>query len=224
MRLLIIEDNIDFLIGLADFLQKQGFTVDTAETGMLGLECLEINEYDVVLLDINLPDTIGFSLCQQLHDTAIGDPAVIMLTARDTVSDKLRGFETGADDYLVKPFDFSELVARIHALIRRKNGKSIQSLQFGDIKIIPNQYKVLIDGVDIFFPAKEYEILYFLLLKQPNPQSLEQIIEHIWDEESNPFSNSARVHIMNIRKKLKRYSTHVTIENIKKKGYYLCNK
>lgn len=221
MRLLIIEDNIDFLIGLADFLQKQGFAVDTAETGSLGLEYLEINEYDVVLLDINLPDTVGFSLCQQLHDTAIGNPAVIMLTARDTVSDKLRGFETGADDYLVKPFDFSELVARIHALIRRKNGKNIQSLQFGDIKIIPNQYKVLINGEDIFFPAKEYEILYFLLLKQPNPQALEQIIEHIWDEENNPFSNSARVHIMNIRKKLKQYSTQVSIENIKKKGYYL---
>lgn len=222
MRILIVEDEKEFLKSLTFYLTENGFAVDGVTTGGEALELVGINRYDVALLDVNLPDTVGFRLCQDIQKQHDSEISIIMVTARDEISDKIRGFDSGADDYIVKPFDFAELKARIHALIRRMNGKKIADLVFGDIEIIPSEYVIKIKEETVFFTIKEYEILYALVMKHPAPQSLEALMEHVWDDEVNPFSNAARVHIMNIRKKLGKHSDCVSIATVKEKGYYLC--
>lgn len=222
IRILVVEDNQDLLESIVVFLEKNGFSVDGAICGEDALEFLSYIDYDTILLDVNLPDYSGFDICKIIRKQNEEHIPIIMVTARDEVSDRVHGLDSGADDYLVKPFDFEELRARIHAVLRRSYDKKSLDITIGDIVIKPAELSVEIGGNIVFFPAKEYELLYFLSMNHPNPVSTEQMLEHVWDDEVNPFSNSVRVHIMNIRKKLAEHSKNVTIENIKKRGYYLC--
>lgn len=222
LQVLLVEDEVVFLQSMKQDLEENGFSVDAVTTGADALEVVSYTDYDIVVLDVNLPDYLGFDLCAEIQENTEKHVPIIMATARDEVSDKIRGLENGADDYIVKPFSFDELRARMHAIIRRTHGKQVHDLSFGDVEIIPSLFQVKIHGKEVFFRAKEYEILYYLALHMPEPQSIESIIEHVWDDEVNPFSNAARVHIMSIRKKLSEHSQNVTIENIMKKGYYLC--
>lgn len=223
MRILVVEDERIILENIVKQLEANGFAIDAATTGEVALELATINNYDVILLDVNLPDITGYIVCQSLRLQQIETP-IIMVTARSEVADRVEGLDYGADDYLIKPFAFSELLARIRAMIRRNTGKKTADLQVGDISMSPALYQVKMNAAEVKLTKKEYEILYCLLLTHPAPQSLEKLIEHVWNDSVNPFSNAARVHIANLRKKVKQHSASVTIELKKEMGYYLCDK
>jgi len=220
MRILVIEDEKIILDGIVLNLQQAGYAVDASMTGSVGLELAMINTYDVILLDVNLPDMLGYQLCEKLRKAEIVTP-IIMVTARNEVVDRIHGLDIGADDYLIKPFEFAELQARIRAVLRRNMSKQNPQLVVGDILLTPVLYQVLINKQEVNLTKKEYEILYYLMLTHPKPQSLEQIIEHVWDDEVNPFSNAARVHITNLRKKIRTLTTTSVIEMKKEMGYYI---
>ncbi len=223
MRILVVEDEKIILASIVKQLKESGFAVDTAMTGEEAFELAIINNYDVILLDVNLPDMTGYSVCQNLRLEDIKTP-IMMVTARSEVADRVEGLDFGADDYLIKPFEFSELLARIRAIIRRSVGQNITNLTVGDIIMYPPLYQVKMNDIEVKVTKKEYEILYCLLLTHPAPQSLEKLIDHVWDDTVNPFSNAARVHIANLRRKVNQYSVNVTIELKKEMGYYLCEK
>lgn len=223
MRILVVEDEKIILASIVKQLKESGFAVDTAMTGEEAFELAIINNYDVILLDVNLPDMTGYSVCQNLRLEDIKTP-IMMVTARSEVADRVEGLDFGADDYLIKPFEFSELLARIRAIIRRSVGQNITNLTVGDIIMYPPLYQVKMNDIEVKVTKKEYEILYCLLLTHPAPQSLEKLIDHVWDDTVNPFSNAARVHIANLRRKVNQYSVNVTIELKKEMGYYLCDK
>lgn len=219
MRILVVEDDAIIREGIVMKLERAKFAVDEAEDGDIALELIYENTYDCILLDINLPDMTGYDVCRALREMTVSTP-VIMVTARDEVVDKIRGLDEGADDYMSKPFDFDELLARIRAVIRRNHGKSSPKLSCKTIEIDPAQHQVTVAGSALDLTKKEYGIIYHLLSTHPAPQSLETIIEHVWDEEANPFSNAARVHIANLRRKLEKESD-VRIQVKKEVGYYL---
>lgn len=223
MRILVIEDEHIIANGIKKNLEEHGFAVDIALTGHDGVYQAEANEYDLILLDINLPDMLGYEICQILRENEQNTP-IIMVTARTEVEDRIQGFDLGADDYLIKPFDFAELRARIRALLRRVAGKANAVLSVETITLNPSLYQAYVNERELSLTMKEYEILYFLMLKNPEPQSLEAIIEHVWDDEVNPFSNAARVHIMNLRRKLQTLDANLQINVKKERGYYLCSK
>ena len=222
MRILLVEDERRFLKSLNKYLTDNGFAVDCAETGAEAIDLIWSNSYDLAIIDINLPDKNGFQLCEEIQGSVAEHLPIIMATARGDVTDRIRGLNSGADDYIIKPFHFEELRARIQSVLRRAKGKQKQDFVLGDIVIHPDTYIIEIAEEIVFFSVKEFEILYHLALHQPAPQKAEDLIEHVWNETANPFSNSVRVHIANIRKKLAMHSKHVTIKNIKTKGYYVC--
>lgn len=222
MRLLLVEDDLKFKKNVANFLQKNGFAVDCVTTIETAFEQVSVNEYDVILLDINLPDGSGVDFCLQIQPIVLVPTPIIMVTANDDVTSKITTLNGGADDYIIKPFDFEELKARINSVLRRSKGKEQQDLTLGDVTIFPQKIAVTIATEVVTFTVKEFEILYYLVLSYPAVKSLEDIIAHVWNDDMNPFTNTARVHIMNIRKKLAEYSTSVSIKTIKEKGYSLC--
>ncbi|WP_138190373.1 response regulator transcription factor [Culicoidibacter larvae] len=221
MRVLVIEDSFEVQETMRHFLSKSGFAVDCADNGEDGIELATVTEYDVILLDLNLPDIDGFEVCEQLRDAGIDTP-IIMVTARSEVADRTYGLNVGADDYLVKPFSMEELVARIRAILRRVRNRAEANIVLGDMEILPDLVQVVVAGVDFPLTPKEYEILYYLALESPKVCSLEAIIEHVWDDSGNPFSNAARVHVMNLRNKLNAASASVQLKTVKGKGYALC--
>lgn len=222
MRILIIEDEFIFLQSLQHFLGNNGYAVDGVMTLAEAKDALFVSSYDLILLDVNLPDGNGFDFCTELRTLLEEYVPIIMITARDEIEDRIWGLDSGADDYLIKPINFDELRARIQAVFRRVQNKSTKDMTLGDVQLIPSQFAVVIQNQPVKFYMKEYEILYYLFMTHPTPQTVEQIIEHVWNDDVNPFSNSARVHIGNIRKKMRLYSQHVTLQSRSKVGYYLC--
>jgi len=223
MRLLLIEDNLAIHDIMRDELKKHRFALDCVASGIDGLEMIAINEYDAIILDLNLPDIDGLEICRKLRQQNISMP-LIMATARRDITEKIQGLNEGADDYLVKPYDYDELAARIFALIRRSKGKVNPQVNFGDIIVDPHTISVTVNNVTIKITPKEFDVLYYLMLTAPKVSRIEEIIEHSWAEEINPFSNTARVHLINLRKKIAQYSQEVTLVTIKNKGYHLCLK
>lgn len=221
MRILVVEDNFEVQETMRRFLVKSRFAVDCVDCGEDGIELATVNQYDVILLDLNLPDIDGFEVCQQLRDADVDTP-IIMVTARNEVEDRTYGLNTGADDYLVKPFSMEELVARIRAILRRVRNRADANIVLGDLAIQPDLVQAVVAGNNLPLTPKEYEILYYLALEAPKVCSLEDIIEHVWDDSSNPFSNAARVHVMNLRNKLNAASQSVQLKTVKGKGYALC--
>lgn len=219
MRILVVEDDVVILKGLESKLIASHYAVDTALDGATALELLFVNSYDAILLDVNLPDMSGFDICRTVRQENVGTP-IIMVTARDEVLDKIAGLDNGADDYISKPFDYDELLARIRAVLRRNEGRAAPKLAFKDILVEPALFEVKVDGNILELTKKEYGILHFLLVSHPAPVSLEAIIDHVWNDDVNPFTNAARVHIANLRKKIHAVST-VRIETRKEVGYYL---
>jgi two-component system OmpR family response regulator len=200
MRILVVEDEPRLLRTLAKALREEGYAVDTAESGDEGLYKAQTYDYDAIVLDIMLPRLDGWQVLERLR-RAKATP-VLMLTARDATQDRVRGLDTGADDYLVKPFDLSELLARLRAVIRRAAGQAASRIQLGDVVVDTRARTVTRAGQPVALTAREYAILEYLALHRGQVVSRTALYEHLFDETDDTLSNLVDVHVFNIRKKL----------------------
>ncbi|MCC7516227.1 MAG: response regulator transcription factor [Pseudomonadales bacterium] len=196
MRILIVEDNRDILANLTDYLELKGYTVDCAQDGLTGMHLAASQSYDLAVLDVMLPGIDGFTLCQRLREARNHLP-VIMLTARDTLDDRLQGFSAGADDYLVKPFELSELVARIEAVLRRTYGAS-RLLVVADLSLDLDSLEVKRAGQLIKLNPIALKLLEVLMQRSPAVVRREQLEEAVWGDDC-PDSDSLRSHIHHLR-------------------------
>jgi two-component system OmpR family response regulator len=200
MRVLVIEDEPDLMGSLLKALREDGYAVDGAPDGEEGLFKAESYEYDSIVLDVMLPRMDGWELLRRLRKTK--KTPVLMLTARDAVRDRVRGLDTGADDYLVKPFDLDELLARLRALIRRSADQGQSKLEFSGIVIDMAARTVSRNGDVITLTAREYGLLEYLALHRGKLVTRTMLYEHLFDENDSTLSNLLDVHVSNIRKKL----------------------
>src|SRR5208283_5241301 len=200
MRILIVEDEPDLLRSLAQALQEEGYAVDSAADGETGLFNAQNYDYDAVVLDVMLPKVDGWEILKRLRKTK--KTPVLMLTARDQTRDRVRGLDTGADDYMVKPFDLPELFARLRALIRRSADKTTNVIEIGDVKIDTAARNVLLKERLVELTAREYVLVEFLALHRGEVITRTQLYEHLFDENDATLSNLLDVHVSNIRKKL----------------------
>ncbi|WP_346886853.1 response regulator transcription factor [Clostridium sp. UBA4395] len=221
MRVLVIEDNIELSTSMKKYLEKMNFQVDVSNTGEDGEEKASVNEYDVILLDLNLPGMDGIEVLRCLRKASIHTP-VIIITARDKVAELALGLDTGADDYITKPFQLLEIRARIHAVIRRFHGRTNPIINIGKLQLNPITRTVIIDNKEVILAAKEFDILEYICYKHPAVVSSEEIAEHIYDEDFDPFSSVLRVHIARLKKKLSNVYGGDVLVNIRGKGYVLC--
>ncbi len=198
-----------------------GFHIDVSNTGSDGEEKASINEYDVILLDLNLPDIDGIEILNYLRSESIETP-VIIVTARDEVEQLAFGLDNGADDYITKPFKLLELRARIHAIIRRFHGRTNPIINIGKLQLNPITRTVEIENKPVALVSKEFDILEYICYRHPAVVSSEEIAEHIYDENFDPFSSVLRVHIARLKKKLSNASGKEILINIRGKGYVLC--
>jgi two-component system OmpR family response regulator len=200
MRVLAVEDEPDLLGSLMKALREDGYAVDGAPDGEDGLYKAESYDYDAVVLDIMLPGIDGWEVLRRLRKTK--KTPVLMLTARDAVRDRVRGLDSGADDYLVKPFELPELLARLRALIRRAASKAQPQLEIGDVTIDTAARKVSRQGQEVILTAREYTLLEFLALHRGELVTRTMLYDHLFDENDDTLSNLLDVHVSNLRKKL----------------------
>ncbi|WP_373332242.1 response regulator transcription factor [Thiopseudomonas alkaliphila] len=198
MRILVIEDNRDILSNILDYLQLKGFTVDCAQDGLSGLHLAASNSYDLIVLDIMLPGIDGYQVCQRLRQDAQNHTPIIMLTARDALDDRLQGLNAGADDYLVKPFALSELVARIQAVLRRSSGSVKRLLQVADLTLDQDTLQVSRQQQALKLNPLGLKLLTLLMQRSPAVVRRETLEEALWGEDM-PDSDSLRSHIHQLR-------------------------
>ncbi|MCY0967133.1 response regulator transcription factor [Parathalassolituus penaei] len=199
LNVLLVEDDIDLAVTVVDYLALENIHCDHASNGVAGLSLLEQQRYDVLLLDLNLPRLDGLSVCTRLRQQG-NDVPVLMLTARDQLTDKLDGFQAGTDDYLVKPFDLEELVVRVMALSRRRSGQ-VQKLRCADLEMNLASHETMRNGRVLKLSPTAWKLLECLLRASPRPLSREQLMQAVWGDEQ-PDSNSLKVHLFNLRKQL----------------------
>jgi len=200
MRVLVIEDEADLLASLAKALREEGYAVDTATDGEEGLYKAQSADYDAIVLDVMLPRLDGWEILQRLRQSR--KTAVLMLTARDAARDRVRGLDTGADDYMVKPFDLDELFARLRALIRRSAGQTRNLIEIGSVVVHTAARHVTLCGNPVALTAREYALLEFLALHRSETVTRNALYEHLFDEDDDTLSNLLDVHVSNLRKKL----------------------
>jgi DNA-binding response OmpR family regulator len=222
MRLLVVEDEEDLAEGLRVGLARTGYAVDVAFDAAQAYDRLTVNEYDLMLLDVNLPDGNGFDLCRSLRTGELptpgdGDPRVLMLTARGGLDDRVRGLDDGADDYLVKPFHLAELLARVRALLRRDGGGGSSQLTVGDVVLDAARHTVTVAGRPLSLTPKEFGVLEYLMTRPGHVVSSEELLEHVWDANADPFTQTVRVTVGTLRRKLGEGS----IETVVGRGYRL---
>ncbi len=198
MRILIIEDNSDLAANIFDYLEAKGHTLDAAADGVTGLHLAIVNEYDAIVLDIMLPGMNGFEVCKKLREDAEKHTPVLMLTAKDTLNDKLAGFAIGADDYLIKPFELQELEARLLALQRRKAGPVTRTLAVSDLTFDLDTLSVKRQGKTITLTPTGLKILELLMRKSPHVVSRREIEHLLWGDEP-PDSDAIRSHLHTLR-------------------------
>lgn len=200
MRVLVVEDEPRLLRNLAKALREEGYAVDTADAGDDGLFKAETYNYDAVVLDIMLPRLDGWEVLARLRKQK--QTPVLMLTARDATKDRVKGLDTGADDYLIKPFDLPELLARLRALIRRSAGNAHPEIEIGDVRIDTRAKVVSKSGQSVTLTAREYSILEYLAQHRGELITRTELYEHLFDESDDTLSNLLDVHVFSIRKKL----------------------
>jgi heavy metal response regulator len=202
MRILIVEDEHKISAYLKRGLEEQGYAVDTAFTGIEALDWVQAAPYDLIILDIMLPEIDGITLCRELRVRGMRMP-ILMLTARDAIDDRVTGLDAGADDYLIKPFAFNELLARVRALLRRnQDAPKVTTLQVGDLVLDTLARRVSREGKRIDLTPKEYAILEFLMREKGRVLTRTQIAEHVWNYEVYNQSNIVDVYIRNLRRKV----------------------
>jgi two-component system copper resistance phosphate regulon response regulator CusR len=201
VRILLVEDEPSAARMMAKGLREQTYAVDVAQDGEGALYQMNVNDYDLIILDIMLPGKDGFEVCRELR--AAGSPVpVLMLTARDTIDDRVQGLDTGADDYLTKPFDFRELLAHIRALLRRGQNLQPDVIQLDDLEIDTRARQVRRGVRGVYLTAKEYALLEYLARHADAVVTRGDIAEHVWDENFDPFSNLIEVYVQRLRRKI----------------------
>ena len=218
MRLLVVEDEQSLREDITKKLQHLGYEVDACGDGETALEYLAVEYYDLVLLDLNLPKIDGMTLLRNFREENQETP-VLILSARSEINDKVEGLDAGANDYLSKPFHLAELEARIRSLTRRQFIQRDVCLQCGKITYDTKSRIAVVDGIAINLTRKETSVLEYLMLHQGRPISQEELIEHVWDSSVDSFSNSIRVHISSLRKKLRSVLGYDPIRNRIGEGY-----
>ena len=221
MRILLVEDDVRLAETLAEALNDQLYAVDIAADGALAWDYAKTLDYDLLLLDVMLPEIDGITLCQQLLSQGYLMP-ILMLTARDTISDKITSLDAGADDYIIKPVDLGELFARIRALLRRCVITSTPILEWGGLKLNPSTYEVSYQDQNLNLTPKEYSILELLLRNGRRVLSRSLIIDNIWNLEDPPEEDTIKVHIRSLRQKLRAVGAPSNfIETVHGLGYRL---
>jgi DNA-binding response OmpR family regulator len=220
MRLLLIEDNRDILANLADYLTLKGYVIDCAQDGLTGLHLAATNEYDLVVLDIMIPGIDGYTLCARLRDSERAHVPVIMLTARDALDDRLQGFRSGADDYLVKPFALAELAARIEAVLKRSRGTRRRELVVGDLHYDLDTLAVTRGGQHFHLGPIGLRLLEVLMQKSPAVVRRETLEAALWGD-APPDSDSLRSHIHSLRQLIDKPFARPLLHTVHGVGYRL---
>ena len=220
MRVLVVEDEVKMAALLQRGLREEGYAVDVASDGREALWLATENGYDAIVLDVMLPDVDGFEVCRRLREAGRWSP-VLMLTARDGVSDRVAGLDAGADDYLTKPFSFAELLARLRALVRRGAPERPATLQVGDLVLDPATRRVVRDGTPVDLTPREFALLEFLMRHPGEVLSRTRLIEHVWDFAFEGDSNVVDVYVRYLREKVDRPFGRDSIETVRGAGYRL---
>ena len=220
MRILLVEDDKKAARVLKRGLQEEGFAVDVAESGEVGHELASVNHYDAIVLDWLLPRKDGLSVCRGLRGDGVTTP-ILMLTARDSLGDRVRGLDSGADDYLTKPFAFEELLARIRALLRRSELSRPPALHAGDLVLDPVTHRVTRGGAELGLTPKEYAILEVLMRYAGRLVTKPRIAESVWEDAPDDFDNLVDVHVSHLRRKIETAGGPPLIHTVRARGFRL---
>ena len=220
MRVLLIEDEDKISSFIKRGLKENKFAVDLAKDGEEGLYFFDINTYDLIILDLMLPKIDGINVCKQIRGKKNNTP-ILILTARSEVNDRIKGLNAGADDYLSKPFAFTELLARIRALLRRQRDDKNDALKIADLELNLVTHEAVRAGRKLVLTAKEYALLEYMMLHAGQVITRTMISEHVWNEEFHSLSNLIDVHIRNLRKKVDSGSPKGLIHTLRGTGYIL---
>jgi DNA-binding response OmpR family regulator len=223
MRLLVVDDETELAEAVARGLRRDGYAVDLAFDGSEALDKLAVNEYDLVCLDLTMPGIGGREVCRRIRTDPLPGPPprVLMLTARDSLEDRVAGLDDGADDYLVKPFAFPELLARVRSLLRRDGGTTTSVLRVADIELDSARHAVTRGARALELTAKEFALLRYFMAHAGEVLSQETLLEHVWDEYADPFTNTVRVTVGTLRRKLAVGDEPQLIETVVGRGYRL---
>jgi len=220
MKILVVEDEARVSQFMQKGLREEGHAVDAAADGVEGGFLAEVNEYDLIILDLMLPKKNGIAMCREIRDRGVATP-VLMLTARDSVEDRVRGLDAGADDYLVKPFAFEELLARVRALLRRRSETRSPILTLSDLELDPMSRMVTRNGKGIRLTTKEYALLEYMMRNPRKVLSRTLIGEHVWDMNFDPESNVIDVYISHLRAKIDKGFEPALLYTLRGQGYIL---
>lgn len=220
MRILVVEDELDLQEAIADGLKIDGYAVDTCSDGNDAYERLYVENYDLVVLDLNLPGMDGIDVLKKIRNEK-PELKVLILSARNSVNDKVAGLDYGANDYLAKPFDFAELEARIRNLLRQKFSQADNIITYGSLRVDLSKRIAYCNDEVIQLTKKEFSILEYFVLNPHKVISQEELIDHVWDSSADNFSGAIRVHISSLRKKLKNILNFDPIETKIGEGYIL---
>jgi DNA-binding response OmpR family regulator len=220
MRVLLVEDEAGVARFIRKGLEEEGYAVEQATNGVDGLElALHGGVYDLLILDVNLPRLDGIELCRRVRGAHLHTP-VLMLTARKEVEDKVRGLDSGADDYLTKPFAFDEFLARVRALLRRK-GEALVEYSVGALRVDPQAHRVFVDGQEVMLRPKEYQLLVALLAGKGRVLSRTQLLEKVWGYDYDPSTNVVDVQVKSLRDKLRGLLAQDPIRTVRGAGYMI---
>lgn len=220
MRLLVVEDEKALCESIAKGLRLDGYEVDTAFDGEEAMDIISTDSYDLIILDLNLPGMDGLDILRNMREND-NETNVLILSARGGLNDKIEGLDSGANDYLCKPFHFEELEARVRSLTRRRTVQNNIVLECGEISLNTKTRTAFAKGEEVLLTRKELAILEYLILHQGRPVSQEELIEHVWDSSVDSFSNSIRVHISALRKKIRTALGYDPITNRVGQGYVI---
>lgn len=223
MKVLIVEDELDLLDSIAEGLRLFGYVTDTASNGLDAIDMAYVESYDIIILDVNLPGKDGFEVLRSIRQFN-KEVAIIMLTARSDIEDRVEGLDLGASDYMVKPFDLKELDARMRSQLRRKEIHQETVLTISGLSFDTIKREASYEGEPITLTSKETGILEYLFLNSERYIPTEEIIEHVWESDTDEFSNTVRVHMSSLRKKLKKACGKNLIENVIGRGYRIHEK